>query len=158
MQLTLKPISKDMPPKICRLAMIRSNPGKSTGEVDPNNRAGHESTANSMKSRIRLKAADGGLAKASEQDACSLALELNKAQLILDAKRSQLRKMRQLSKLRFISRLISLQYLDEVADEIVWYEAMVEKIAHNLNPVHATAELNHNATALPTTVPMKTTA
>ncbi len=90
-----------------------------------------------MKTRVRLRAETGALAQVRQHDSQALLRERNKIELILDAKRSQLKKMQQLSRLKFINKLISPAYLDELAAEIVWQEALLEKAVSELQPSNA---------------------
>jgi hypothetical protein len=103
----------------------------------------------SMKTRVRLRAETGALAQVRQHDSRALLCERNKIELILDAKRSQLKKMQQLSRLRFINKLISPAYLDELADEIVWQEALLEKAVSELQQSNAVDDQINVKTASP---------
>jgi len=102
-----------------------------------------------MKTRVRLRAETGALAQVRQHDSRALLCERNKIELILDAKRSQLKKMQQLSRLRFINKLISPAYLDELADEIVWQEALLEKAVSELQQSNAVDDQINVKTASP---------
>ena len=100
-----------------------------------------------MKTRVRLRAEAGALSQVRQRDSQALLRDRNKIELILDAKRSQLIKMQQLSKLSFINKLISPAYLDELAAEIVWQEALLEKADSQLQQSHVTNQVNVTTTS-----------
>src|SRR5580698_51186 len=78
------------------------------------------STARDVPTRMkpRLRAETVEVTGAGRREPQDVVRELTRMELILDAKRSQIKKMRQLSKLRFIGKFISKDYLDEVSADI----------------------------------------
>jgi hypothetical protein len=101
----------------------------------------------SMATRGRLRAETGALVQVRQRDPQSLLRDRNKIELILDAKRSQLKKMQQLSRLRFINKFISHAYLDELAADIAWHEALLERATSDLQQSNAMDQVNVKATS-----------
>jgi hypothetical protein len=106
-----------------------------------------ETRTDSIANRSRLRAETGALVQLRQRDAKSLLRDRNKIELILDAKRSQLKKMQQLSRLRFINKFISHAYLDELAADIAWHEALFEKATSELQKSNAMDQVNVKATS-----------
>jgi hypothetical protein len=127
---------------------------KSTDDTKLRDSICHRPGTDSMRAQVRLRAESGALPLDRRREPQNLLRELKKIELILDAKRSQLKKMQQLSKLKFINKLISHAYLDEVAADIVWHEALLEKTASELWRVNTLDPLSLSA---PSSSPPATT-
>jgi hypothetical protein len=83
--------------------------------------------------RGRLRVQDGSKQDDGLTDPHKLHFELKKMKLVLDAKRSQHRKMDQWLHTRFVGKLISRVYLDELASDVAWLEASVNRAAQELD-------------------------
>jgi len=131
-----------------------SDSNNSTDNTESGDSICYAPGTDSMRTRVRLRAESGALPLDRRREPQNLLRELNKVKLILNAKRSQLKKMQQLSKLKFINKLISHAYLDEVAADIVWHEALLEKTASELWRVNTLDPLSLSA---PSSSPPATT-
>jgi hypothetical protein len=127
---------------------------KSTDDTKSTDSICYTPGADSMRTRVRLRAESGALPLDRRREPQNLLRELNKIELILNAKRSQLKKMQQLSRLKLINKLISHAYLDEVAADIVWHEALLEKTASELQRSNTQDQLSLSA---PSSSPPATT-
>jgi len=98
-------------------------------------------------SKRRLEAIS--LLERSPQDPAAIALFLRRTTMALDAKRSQLRTMQRIANVRIVGKLISPAYLDEVASEILWYEAVIRKLSAKSQDITAA---NQRSEEVPKTV------
>jgi len=121
-----------MQPPTDSFSTLDSNRKELPDLAEPRFGTSRVSETGSTRSHVKLRAEVGTLVQAQRCEPQDLVRKLNKTRLILDAKRSQLKKMQQLSRLRFINKLISRAYLDEVASDIAWYEAIFEKTTREL--------------------------
>ncbi len=105
--------------------------------------------------RGRPWAQNGSKLDGGGRDPEQLRGELEKMKLVLEAKRSQHRKMEHWSRVWYLRRLISRVYLEELASDIAWLEAVVANASPELDPLQEASPLKPEGTRLQSSMALR---